>query len=229
MAAARAFLAERKDELPVAVIVFGSDDLGPHGLHDGKRTSSPRPSPSARTKEGTHIYDALTQVAASRRSRVRAHDGRAPLRRHGHRQATQEGPRRSRRRRQNIRVISVGLQSPEYNAETLKALARRPAAGTSRRDAGAARADFRRDRPAALERVRGQLSLAPPAQIGDGAAVVAAGGRRRPPSTRLPRSTSRRRARSNDLGRRDHYVAMADDLRDRLRSSRSSHSRSSLP
>ena len=35
MAAARAFLAERKKDLPVAIVVFGPDDTRPHGVHDG--------------------------------------------------------------------------------------------------------------------------------------------------------------------------------------------------
>jgi tight adherence protein B len=124
MAAARAFLAERKDDLPVAVVVFGPDDdvLTDFTTDKGQLNEAVAQTPS--TSEGTHIYDALTQVAALAKAKglerttvVLLSDG------------TDVGSDASRAEAlqaasdQNIRVISVGLTSPQYDPETLKALA----------------------------------------------------------------------------------------------------------
>jgi Mg-chelatase subunit ChlD len=63
MAASRGFLAERKKNLPVAIVVFGPDDsvlsdFTVNGQELQKAVSTTPP-----TAEGTHIYDALTNVA----------------------------------------------------------------------------------------------------------------------------------------------------------------------
>jgi Mg-chelatase subunit ChlD len=62
MAAARAFLKERKPDLPVAIVVFGPDDsvLTDFTTDSGQLAQSVSKTPQ--TAEGTHIYDALTNV-----------------------------------------------------------------------------------------------------------------------------------------------------------------------
>ncbi len=126
MAASRAFLGERKKDLPVAIVVFGpSDDVLTDFTTDGAAlTAAVADTPP--TSEGTHIYDALINVAdlaeeqgLERTTVVLLSDG------------TDIGSSASRAEAlqaaedENIRVISVGLTSPQYDPETLKALANR--------------------------------------------------------------------------------------------------------
>ena len=122
MAAARAFLAERKDELPVAVIAYNRDvtvltDFTTDSEElSGSRRRSRRRQPRVRG-------------STTRSSRRRAWPPRpgydrttAVLLSDGHRrfvQATHEETAAALNDA-NVRVISVGLQSPEYNAETLR-------------------------------------------------------------------------------------------------------------
>ena len=63
LAAARAFLAERKNDLPVSVVVFGPDDnvLASFTTDGEDLTSAVAQAPPL--AEGTHIYDALINVA----------------------------------------------------------------------------------------------------------------------------------------------------------------------
>jgi tight adherence protein B len=124
MAASRAFLAERKNDLPVAVVVFGPDDNVLTDFTTNKAQLAQAVSETPQTSEGTHIYDALISVAElakeqglERTTVVLLSDG------------TDVGSAASRAEAlqaaddQNIRVISVGLTSPQYDPETLKALA----------------------------------------------------------------------------------------------------------
>jgi tight adherence protein B len=126
MAAARAFLAERKKDLQVAIVVFGPDDsvLSDFTTDGAKLQAAVAQTPA--TSEGTHIYDALVNVAnmvkdqgLERTTVVLLSDG------------TDVGSSASRAEAlqnaadQHIRVISVGLSSPQYNSETLKSLANR--------------------------------------------------------------------------------------------------------
>jgi len=126
MAAARAFLAERKDDLPVAIVVFGPEDnvltnftTDPQELSDAVAEAPP-------LAEGTHIYDALTNASEmakdeglERSTVVLLSDG------------TDVGSEASRADAlaalddANTRVISVGLKSPQYDPATLKAVAQR--------------------------------------------------------------------------------------------------------
>jgi tight adherence protein B len=125
-AAARGFLDERKADLPVAIVVFGpSDDvLADFTTDDAALQAAVSEAPS--TSEGTHIYDALIGVAElaqeqglERTTVVLLSDG------------TDVGSTASRAEaleaadNANIRVISVGLDSPQYDPETLTALANR--------------------------------------------------------------------------------------------------------
>jgi tight adherence protein B len=124
MAAARAFLAQRKDELPVAVIAYNSEI---ETLTDFTRKSdelSDAVAEAPQTREGTRIYDAL--IEAARLSKNAGYDrSTAVLLSDGHRRFVQATPEEAEAALNdaNVRVISVGLQSPEYDAETLQRVA----------------------------------------------------------------------------------------------------------
>jgi tight adherence protein B len=125
MAAARAFLKERKPNLPVAIVVFGPDDsvLTDFTTDSGQLTESVSKTPT--TAEGTHIYDALENAVQMAKDKglerttvVLLSDG------------TDVGSSTTRAEAlqtasdQKVRVISVGLSSPQYDPETLKSLAK---------------------------------------------------------------------------------------------------------
>jgi tight adherence protein B len=126
MAASRAFLAERKKDLPVAIIVFGPNDsvLSNFTTDGAELTQSVSRTPA--TSEGTHIYDALINAVnkakdqgLERTTVVLLSDG------------TDVGSSASRAEAlqaatdANVRVISVGLSSPQYDSATLQSLANR--------------------------------------------------------------------------------------------------------
>jgi tight adherence protein B len=126
MDAARAFLLQRKANLPVAVVVFGPDDNVLTDFTTDEAVLSAAVAGTPPLAEGTHIYDALSRVAAlaepqalGRATVVLLSDG------------TDVGSQASRSDAlqaldaANIRVISVGLSSPQYDPETLQSLARR--------------------------------------------------------------------------------------------------------
>jgi tight adherence protein B len=126
MAAARAFLAERKADLPVAIVVFGPDDTVLTNFTTTTADLAEAVSTTPATSEGTHIYDALVSAVdmakdqgLERTTIVLLSDG------------TDVGSSKSRAEAlqaaadQNVRVISVGLSSPQYDPETLKSLADR--------------------------------------------------------------------------------------------------------
>ena len=123
-AAARAFLSERKKDLPVAIVVFGPDDSVLASFTTDGAELAAAVAETPQTSEGTHIYDALTNVTAmaeaqglERTTVVLLSDG------------TDVGSTATRAEAlqaaadENVRVISVGLTSPQYDPETLKALA----------------------------------------------------------------------------------------------------------
>jgi tight adherence protein B len=123
-AAARAFLAERKKDLPVAIVVFGPDDsvLSDFTTDGAALQSAVATTPA--TSEGTHIYDALENVAdlakdqgLERTTVVLLSDGTDVGSSTTRAQALQTAAG------EHIRVISVGLSSPQYDPETLKSLA----------------------------------------------------------------------------------------------------------
>jgi tight adherence protein B len=126
MAASRAFLAERKKNLPVAIIVFGPSDEVLSDFTTDSAALQQAVSQTPATSEGTHIYDALVNVVnkakdqgLERTTVVLLSDG------------TDSGSDTSRSEAlqaatdANVRVISVGLSSPQYDPATLKSLANR--------------------------------------------------------------------------------------------------------
>ncbi len=126
MAASRAFLAERKKDLPVAIVVFGPEDSTLSDFTTDATELSQSVAETPATSEGTHIYDALINAVnmakdqgLERTTIVLLSDG------------TDVGSSASRAEAlqaaadANVRVISVGLSSPQYDPETLKSLANR--------------------------------------------------------------------------------------------------------
>jgi tight adherence protein B len=126
MSAARAFLKERKPNMPVSVIVFGPDDstLAEFTTEANELAGAVAETPA--TSEGTHIYDALIEATEAvtaqelrRATIVLLSDG------------TDIGSEASRAEAlaalasTSTRVYSVGLRSPQYDPDTLVSVARR--------------------------------------------------------------------------------------------------------
>jgi tight adherence protein B len=138
MAAARAFLTERKPDMPVSVIVFGPDENVLEEFTTDSKELSAAVAKAPPTAEGTHIYDALIEASEAvkdqglqRATVVLLSDG------------TDVGSSASRAEAlsalaaANTRVMSVGLESPQYDPEALTAVSRR----SGGRYAGAANPD----------------------------------------------------------------------------------------
>lgn len=124
MIAARAFLAERTDALPVAVIAYSPEITVLSEFTTSSNELSDAVSESPPTAEGTRIYDALIEAANMARD-AGYERTTAVLLSDGHRrgvQATREEAIQALTDA-NVRVISVGLRSPEYDAETLRSIA----------------------------------------------------------------------------------------------------------
>jgi len=126
MAAARAFLTERKDDLPVSVVVFGPDDtvLAEFTTDGEELTAAVAQAPPL--AEGTHIYDALINVAdqakdegLERTTVVLLSDGTDVGSAAGRAEALEALDEA------NVRVFSVGLKSKQYDPATLQAVAQR--------------------------------------------------------------------------------------------------------
>jgi Flp pilus assembly protein TadB len=126
MQAARSFLGRRAEDLPVAVVAFNPEQTELTGFTTdaNELTEATRTTPVL--GEGTEIYDTLIQAAdmatdegLRRATVVLLSDG------------TDFGSESTRAEAiaaldgANVRVISVGLSSPQYNPETLRALAAR--------------------------------------------------------------------------------------------------------
>jgi tight adherence protein B len=126
MAAARAFLAERKDDLPVAIVVFGPEDSVLADFTTDKAELAAAVSKAPPLAEGTHIYDALinaSEMAAdqglSRTTVVLLSDGTDI----GSAATVDEAL--AALDEASARVTSVGLQSKQYDPQTLRSVAGR--------------------------------------------------------------------------------------------------------
>lgn len=125
MAAARAFMAQRKDELPVAVIAYNPEItvLTDFTRDQGELSAAIAEAPP--TAEGTRVYDALIEAArlAGQQGYART---TAVLLSDGHRRGVQAtlDETLAALKEANVRVISVGLQSPQYDPETLQNVAK---------------------------------------------------------------------------------------------------------
>jgi len=126
MAAARAFMAQRVAGLPVAVIAYNPEVRVLSDFTTDQEELAAAITEAPATAEGTHIYDALIQAAemAKDKGLPRA---TAVLLSDGHRRGVQASRAEALAALNdaNVRVISVGLRSPEYDAETLQSVAGR--------------------------------------------------------------------------------------------------------
>jgi tight adherence protein B len=125
MAAARAFMAQRKGDLPVAVIAYNPDItvLTDFTRDSGELSAAVAKAPP--TAEGTRIYDALIEAARLAEGQGYARTT-AVLLSDGHRRGVQAtlDETLAALKDANVRVISVGLQSPQYDPETLQSVAK---------------------------------------------------------------------------------------------------------
>ena len=207
MVAARAFLAERKKDLPVAIIVFNPNVNVLSDFTTDKAELAAAVAETPTTAEGTHIYDALIEAVehgARTRGSSERRSSSSPTARTS--AASASSLRRGARSAATTRT-SASSRSGSSRRSTRRRRSRRSrtarAARTSRPTTPpSSQPIFTGDRPAALERVRDHLPLAAPAAARRRSSVV--DGRRatrpRRRSTRRPRSTSRRRARSSGAG-----------------------------
>jgi tight adherence protein B len=126
MAAARAFMAERREQLPVAVIAYNPTVTVLSEFTTDSAQLSRAVATTPDTAEGTHIYDALIEAAELAKAAGYARTT-AVLLSDGHRRGIQatRAEALAELAEANVRVISVGLQSPQYDSETLVAMSRR--------------------------------------------------------------------------------------------------------
>ncbi len=223
MAAARAFLKERKPNMPVAVVVFNPEQTRAHRLHDRRpgartrRSRQPRSSRRARTSTTRSSRPPTwpTSQGLRRATIVLLSDG------------TDVGSEASRAEAlealdaANMRVISVGLRVAAVRrprrCRRSPAQHRRPLCRDG--DAGRARAGLRGDRQSALERVRASRTAR---CFRRRSKAERRGHGRRPPggdrdATRLPRSTSPARHVRADLDRQRDHLAVPRGVHRRLR------------
>jgi uncharacterized protein YegL len=124
MGAARAFLARRPKEMPVAIVAFNSeqDELSGFTTDDAALTDAVASTPELAV--GTTIYDSLvlaSEMAAEqglRRATVVLLSDGQDVGSDADRATALAALDSS-----NVRVISVGLSSPQYNPETLNTVA----------------------------------------------------------------------------------------------------------
>jgi hypothetical protein len=126
MAAARAFMGKRVKDLPVAVVAFNPEQTELVGFTTDSAELAQSVANAPTLGEGTEIYDTLIQAAGMvsdeglrRATVVLLSDGTDIGSESGRAEAI------SALDQSNVRVISVGLSSPQYDPETLQALARR--------------------------------------------------------------------------------------------------------
>lgn len=126
MAAARAFMEVRAGDLPVAVIAYNPEITVLTGFTTDKGKLEAAVASAPPTREGTHIYDALIEAAELTRAEGLPR-ATAVLLSDGHRRGVQAtlDETLAALNEANVRVLAVGLKSPDYDATTLRTLARR--------------------------------------------------------------------------------------------------------
>ena len=124
MLAARAFMAQRAPDLPVAVVAFNPDVNVLTDFSTDKRALAVAVGKAPPLAYGTHIYDALKKAAdmakekgLERATVVLLSDGQELG------SSTSFGDALSKLDDAGVRVISVGLNSRFYNSKTLKNVA----------------------------------------------------------------------------------------------------------
>jgi tight adherence protein B len=126
MAAARAFMGKRVADLPVAVVAFNPEQTELAGFTTDSAELAQSVATTPALGEGTEIYDTLIQAAETvtgeglrRGTVVLLSDGTDIGSESGRAEAI------AALAQANVRVLSVGLSSPQYDPDTLQALARR--------------------------------------------------------------------------------------------------------
>jgi tight adherence protein B len=126
MNAARAFLKERNEDLPVAIVAFNFEQTTLSEFTTDGAALSEAVAETPPLGEGTEIYDSLMQAAGMvenegfrRASVILLSDGTDIGSESGRAEAI------TALNDANVRVISVGLSSPQYDSETLRSLALR--------------------------------------------------------------------------------------------------------
>jgi len=145
MVAARAFLAQRKSDLPVAVIAYNPEITVLTDFTTDSEELAAAVAQEPATAEGTHIYDALIK-AAELADELNLPRMTAVLLSDGHRRGVQASVTDAldALTAANVRVISVGLRSPEYDPLTLQNLAGLDSAEISGRERARVGDDGRR-------------------------------------------------------------------------------------
>jgi len=125
--AARAFLRERKANLPLAIIAFNPNVTALSEFTTDKAALAGAVAKTPTTAEGTHIYDALIDAAGKAKDQglerttfVLLSDGA-----NYDTSNSSLGQALTALEESGVRVISIGLKSDQYTPQTLKTLARR--------------------------------------------------------------------------------------------------------
>ena len=232
MAAARAFMAERKAELPVAVIAYNPEITVLTDFTTGGRRALRGGREDAGDRRGhAHLRRAHRGGTAREGSRLCAHDRRPSLRRPSPRRPGD--PRRDGGGARTTRTSASSRSAcsrPSTTRRRSRAWRTRPAARTwrARRPSSSSRSSRRSASSSRTSTSSRYRSLLPPNVEGDRTSGRRRGSppRRRP--TRRPRSTSAPQGTfERELDRRGHHVAVADDLR-RRRDSRARRLRAPL-
>ncbi|GIU95317.1 MAG: hypothetical protein KatS3mg012_1774 [Gaiellaceae bacterium] len=126
MEAARAFMEVRAPDLPVAVIAYNPQITVLTDFTTDQNALEAAIATTPETREGTAIYDALIKAAELARAEGLPR-ATAVLLSDGHRRGIQAtlDETLAALSEANVRVLSVGLKSPEYDEATLKTLAQR--------------------------------------------------------------------------------------------------------
>ncbi len=126
MSAARAFLEVRDEDMPVAIVTFNAEQTTLSEFTTDGAALSAAVAQTPTLAEGTEIYDSLvlasemaTSAGYEQANVVLLSDGTDVGSESG-RAAAIEALNDA-----NVRVISVGLSSPQYDSDTLRSLARR--------------------------------------------------------------------------------------------------------
>ena len=130
MQAARAFMAQRTPDLPVAVIAYNPEVtvLTDFTTNSGELAAAVAKAPPL--AEGTHVYDALIEAAAMAKEQGLERTT-AVLLSDGNRRGVQASlpDTLEALNDANVRVVAVGLQSRLYDESTLTTLAKRTGGG----------------------------------------------------------------------------------------------------
>ena len=125
--AARAFLAERKKDLPVAIIAFNPnvDVLSEFTTNQADLEEAVAETPT--TAEGTHIYDAIIDASSMARDKGLERTTFVLLSDGANYDTSTSSLQEALAAAQeaNVRIISIGLKSDQYTPATLKTLANR--------------------------------------------------------------------------------------------------------